>query len=170
MTAFKGINWLSLGSAVISGIKNGINNGIESIKEAARNVASSALNAAKSLLGIASPSKVFRDQVGKMISKGLAIGIENENSPIEAVQSTVQNLIDTAKSGVSEIDIPISTSAKTSVMESATSAQNANSKKLKDIYNYMKEEFVFDLSDTISDNLTVEFEGREIGRVVKKYA
>ena len=42
---------------------------------AAKNAASSALDAAKKLLGIASPSKVFADQVGYQMSAGMAAGI-----------------------------------------------------------------------------------------------
>ena len=74
---FNDVDWYSLGSNIIDGIINGLNAGIDWIKEKARSVAESALNAAKNALGIESPSKVFRDQVGKMITAGLAIGIDD---------------------------------------------------------------------------------------------
>lgn len=73
--AFKGINWAEVGRNVISGIAGGISGAAGAIADAARTAASNALDAAKRFLGIKSPSRVFRDQVGKNISLGLAGGI-----------------------------------------------------------------------------------------------
>jgi len=73
---FNGVDWMSLGSNIIDGIINGLTAGIGWLKEKAEEVAESALNAAKDFLGIESPSKVFRDEVGKMIPAGLSIGID----------------------------------------------------------------------------------------------
>lgn len=75
--AFVNIDWFSVGSNVIGGIANGIWNGAGRIIEAAKSAASNALNAAKNFLGIKSPSKVFRKEVGMMISEGIALGIED---------------------------------------------------------------------------------------------
>jgi phage-related protein len=65
----------SIGRAIIDGIVSGIRGGIDIITDAARNVAQMALQAAKQALGIASPSKLFAEQVGKPISQGVAEGI-----------------------------------------------------------------------------------------------
>ena len=75
--SFKSIDWFDLGSRVIEGIVNGLSAGVGWIKDKARSVAENALNAAKNVLGIESPSKVFRDEVGKMITAGLSIGIDD---------------------------------------------------------------------------------------------
>lgn len=82
---FNDVDWLSLGSNIIDGIVNGLNAGIGWLKEKARQVAEDALNAAKDFLGIKSPSKVFRDQVGKMITAGLSIGIDD--GAVDAIKS-----------------------------------------------------------------------------------
>jgi phage-related protein len=66
---------LSIGSAIANGIAKGIQNGVTAITNAARSAAQSALDAAMKLLGIASPSKVFADQVGYQMSAGMAAGI-----------------------------------------------------------------------------------------------
>ncbi len=80
VNAFKGgISWSSLGTAIMDGIKSGINAGKEAILKLMKNIASSCLDKVKSFLGIHSPSRVFRDQVGKMIPLGFAEGLE-ENS------------------------------------------------------------------------------------------
>lgn len=82
-------DWLSLGSNIISGIANGIVNGAGAIVSAAQDAASRALNAAKNFLGIHSPSRVFRDEVGKMIPQGMAVGVETETD--KAVRVTRQS-------------------------------------------------------------------------------
>ena len=69
-------DWLSIGSNIIEGIKNGILNGLEKIKEAAKNVAKGALDAAKSALGIHSPSREFF-KIGEFVTMGFAQGIDN---------------------------------------------------------------------------------------------
>ena len=82
---FNDVDWVSLGSNIIDGIVNGLSAGIGWLKEKARQVAEDALNAAKDFLGIKSPSKVFRDQVGKMITAGLSIGIDD--GAVDAIKS-----------------------------------------------------------------------------------
>lgn len=66
---------LSIGSQIVQGLINGITSGISRVANAIGNLASSAISRAKSALGIASPSRVFRDQVGLMIARGMALGI-----------------------------------------------------------------------------------------------
>ena len=91
--AFKSVNWLSLGVNVISGIASGISNGVGRIVEAAKNAAKRALDAAKNFLGIHSPSTVFRDQVGKMMAEGMALGFE-KNIPDMDMQAALANTVD----------------------------------------------------------------------------
>lgn len=60
---------------VISGLTRGIRDALPNVTQVARNIGSSVLNAAKSALGISSPSRVFRDEVGREIPAGIAVGI-----------------------------------------------------------------------------------------------
>ena len=75
--AFRGLNWAGIGSNIISGVANGIRNGASQIASAAKNAAKNALDAAKNFLGIHSPSRVFRDQVGRNMALGMAEGYED---------------------------------------------------------------------------------------------
>ena len=68
-------DWLSLGADIVSGIARGIMNGSGAIIAAAQEAASRALAAAKAALGIKSPSRVFRNEVGYQISQGAALGV-----------------------------------------------------------------------------------------------
>ena len=74
----------SVGFNMASGVASGIGGGQWQAVSAAANMAASALSAAKTALGIHSPSKVFRDQVGKQITEGMAFGIRKNTSTATA--------------------------------------------------------------------------------------
>lgn len=84
--------FVSVGSNIISGIARGITQGASAVVSAARTAAQNALNAAKSFLGIKSPSRVFRDEVGKMVPEGMAIGIESNLSPVRKALNKMDDL------------------------------------------------------------------------------
>lgn len=67
--------WYNLGYNIASGVAQGVYGGSYLISQAARSAAQSALSSAKSTLGVHSPSRVFRDEVGQMITAGMAEGI-----------------------------------------------------------------------------------------------
>lgn len=94
--AFNGAgNWLlSAGKNIIMGLVNGIKNAIGAAVNAAKSAASNVVNAAKSALGIHSPSRVFRDEVGKMIPAGLGKGVEaNMRLAVNPVQHMVADIM-----------------------------------------------------------------------------
>lgn len=94
--AFSGAgNWLlDAGKNIIMGLVNGIKNAIGSAVSAAKNAAANVVNAAKSALGIHSPSRVFRDEVGKMIPAGLGKGVEaNMSLAVNPVQHMVADIM-----------------------------------------------------------------------------
>lgn len=88
---FRNFDWKSIGDNIISGIVNGLKAGISYIVNAAKEVAQSALDGAKNLLGIASPSKVMRDEVGKWIPAGIAVGIEANMDAVPAAMDELKN-------------------------------------------------------------------------------
>ena len=65
----------SIGSNIVSGIVSGVSNAAGALYSTLSSLASNALSAAKSALGINSPSKVFRDTVGISIPEGIAVGV-----------------------------------------------------------------------------------------------
>lgn len=70
------INWSSVGSNIISGIKSGISNTASSLASRAASAARSAFQSMKNVLGIASPSKLARDEIGKNLALGIGVGLE----------------------------------------------------------------------------------------------
>lgn len=82
--AFTSFSWGSIGSNIIKGIANGIAGAVGGLVNAAINAAKSAFNAAKKALGIHSPSRLFRDKIGKMMALGMGIGFE-KNIPVDSM-------------------------------------------------------------------------------------
>ena len=68
----------SIGSDIVSGIWNGISGAAGWLADKVSSFASGILDGMKSALGIASPSKLFRDQVGRYIAQGIGVGFESE--------------------------------------------------------------------------------------------
>ena len=68
---------VSAGADLIRGLIDGIKSMASDAVSAAKSVVSDAISGAKSLLGIKSPSRVFKE-IGAYTSQGLAIGINND--------------------------------------------------------------------------------------------
>lgn len=81
--SFTEVDWGEIGINILKGIANGITGALSIIKDAAINAARSAFDAAKNFFGISSPSKLMRDQVGKQIPAGMAVGIEEGTEEVE---------------------------------------------------------------------------------------
>ncbi|WP_099974255.1 tape measure protein [Lactobacillus terrae] len=81
----------SVGVDLVKGFVNGINSWVGQAAQAAANMAKGALNAAKGMLGIHSPSRVFRDEVGKYISLGMAAGIEKYSGSVISASADLAN-------------------------------------------------------------------------------
>lgn len=81
--------WSGVGQNICSGIQSGINRGWSWLSSTVSNLASSLLRSAKSALGIHSPSRLFRDEVGENIGLGWAEGIEGTEA---TVLKTVANV------------------------------------------------------------------------------
>ena len=71
---FTETDWGNVGEGIIQGIARGITGGLRIIRDAAKNAAQAALDAAKGFLGIESPSKVFAEEVGKPSAEGFGQG------------------------------------------------------------------------------------------------
>lgn len=91
-SSFADFDWGSIGRNIIDGIKNGLKSVASSLVQAAKDVGGEALDGIKKKLGIHSPSRVFRDQVGKMMSIGLGIGFV-KNLPVKSMTNSVSKAI-----------------------------------------------------------------------------
>lgn len=90
--AFLDKDWGSIGLNIIEGIAAGITGAIGTIVDAAKNAAKNAYDAACDFLGINSPSRLFRDKVGKYMALGMGIGFE-KNIPDADMQKGLESTI-----------------------------------------------------------------------------
>jgi hypothetical protein len=72
---FANTDWGSIGTSILEGIAKGITGGLEVIKNAARDAANAALEAARGFLHSKSPSQKAADLVGAPWSEGVAKGV-----------------------------------------------------------------------------------------------
>ena len=94
----------SVGKAISAGMARGILDGESTVIQAAVKVAASALQAAKDKLGVASPSRVFRDEVGIMISRGIGEGIlRGEREQAEIIRNAARYLVSEARGGITGV-------------------------------------------------------------------
>lgn len=83
VTGAKSVSFNPVGGFAGDGFKSGLLSRIPDIQAAARRVVKSAKDAAKAEADINSPSRVFRDEVGKFLPLGMAVGIEKNTSAVE---------------------------------------------------------------------------------------
>ena len=92
----------SIGRNIIQGLINGIGNAAGALYNKMQSIAKSALDGAKAALGIKSPSRKFRDEVGKWIPEGIAVGI---NANADSVMQSMENLSNGLVTSISLDDI-----------------------------------------------------------------
>lgn len=93
-SALAGVSFVDIGSNIVNGIWKGVSDGWDWLKKKVKKLAQSLLDAAKDALGIESPSKEFRDQVGKWIFPGVTMGMENTlPAAIKDIQGMSESLL-----------------------------------------------------------------------------
>lgn len=88
---------LDVGRDLVEGLWKGISDMVGWIGDKISGFGDSVLGGLKDFFGIASPSKVMRDEVGKFLPAGIAIGIEDSTlSAVKSVRSMADKLRNTA--------------------------------------------------------------------------
>lgn len=90
--AFLSVDWISVGVNIIKGIASGVASAAGQLVDAAVSAATDALNWVKSKLGIHSPSRVFRDQVGKNMALGIGVGFK-DNIPYKDMEKQANKMV-----------------------------------------------------------------------------
>jgi tape measure domain-containing protein len=79
----------SVGLQISNGLASGINSGIPAVTDAANKLVAEANRAAQAKAEIHSPSRLFRDEVGKQIGAGMAVGITQSTAQVDAASSAM---------------------------------------------------------------------------------
>lgn len=136
-------SWSNIGKNIVNGLKNGINNAWSSLTRTVNNLFNGLSSGVKRLLGIRSPSRVFRDEIGLMIGLGMAEGITDSKPMVfQSMEDLNNGLMNglTPYSGMSGYADAAAYTA-TAQYEAQRSGQEANSQTtiLQAILNVMQE-------------------------------
>lgn len=104
---------LNLGRQMIQGLINGIRGMIAGVKDNIAEVAYGAVSTLKNVLGIHSPSRVFKE-IGENLMQGLSIGMKDSSGE---VMETVDDIASELETRFSEIQDAISTQQDISKMQ-----------------------------------------------------
>lgn len=87
----------SIGSNIIQGMVNGVTSAAGSLIDSVKGAVDDAINAAKNLLGIHSPSRVFR-KIGQYSMQGAALGVDDDADVLlRSTDSAMRGMISTAQ-------------------------------------------------------------------------
>ena len=94
---------------VISGLINGIGGAFQWVRNTISNLGSSLVGWAKGVLGIHSPSRIFRDEVGKWIPAGMAQGIDKASGLVADSIDGLTDMVPTVslKTDTSRLETPL---------------------------------------------------------------
>lgn len=86
--------FVALGSDLINGLKNGVLNAVGGLISAVTGAVNDAIEAAKRLLGIGSPSRLAALQIGVPLATGIGVGFEKAMGPVtDALQASMASLM-----------------------------------------------------------------------------
>lgn len=86
--------YYAVGAAEAEGMAGGINDNAYLVEDATTNMTLSPYERSKKFLNINSPSKLFRDGIGKAIPEGVAVGIEKNTDSMTEAFEKMKDVID----------------------------------------------------------------------------
>lgn len=126
----KSINLVDVGSNLIKGLWNGISNMAGWISGKIGGFASGVTDSLKDFFGIHSPSRLWRDEIGKMLPQGMVVGMEMEENNIAKAS---KSLVEMAMPKVDDSTIPISVQSANATLGN-DNKQTEDQKTQGDIY------------------------------------
>ena len=143
-TYIEDIDWAELSANIINGLIDGIGAAEDNLIATVTGAVGKAVDGVKKFLGIASPSKLMRDEIGKYIPEGLALGIEDE-------QGSVSRAMDLLGSGsLRNVDASIAQSGRGLTAAAFAGAGNTPTQLVAPIY----------IGDRLLDTFVVEATAR----------
>ncbi|QFR56238.1 tail length tape measure protein [Bacillus phage 000TH010] len=144
MSFFRGINLASIGRNIMQGLINGVTGMWGRVTSTFSRLTNAIPGTIKKILGIHSPSRLMRDEIGYHIGTGLVKGITGTESMVGKAAASL------ARSAVPEVpSLAINGSYGTGALEQSVSASLEN----------------FDLPEK---NIIIQMDKREVGRAVEE--
>nr|DAY24647.1 MAG TPA: tail tape measure [Caudoviricetes sp.] len=155
-----------VGSMIGQGLANGLYSALWTVTAAANALVAQAERAARAKARIHSPSRLFRDNVGRYIAQGIAVGIEKNTSDVTDSLAYVQKEMSAFKFGAEDLlglgNNTLSQSLKMSLGLAQAQSEKAESGTNAEINN----QYTFNYNGNKVD----ESEKRDIQRLMKEMA
>lgn len=154
---------VSIGSQIVHGIISGITGSIGKVGSAILGGAKDAISGVKNFLGIHSPSRLFRDQIGRNIGLGLAQGISNSQA---AVMSSMNGMAsDIASTRFTTPDVATGYGLSPTRASVSTGGEPLSGELLGELLSELRA--LHADMPLIMEKLGIEVDGRELGRVIR---
>ena len=166
-TGMRGVSTMQyVGSMIGQGLANGLYSALWTVTAAANALVAQAERAARAKAKIHSPSRLFRDNVGRYIAQGIAVGIEENTSDVTDSLAYVQKEMSAFKFGAEDLlglgNNTLSQSLKMTLGASQAKAEKAESGTNAEINN----QYTFNYQGNKVD----ETEKRDIQHLMKEMA
>lgn len=154
---FRNMNWGKIGKDILRGILDGFLDIGNLIWNAVKKVGNSMLGSIKKFFGIKSPSRLMRDQVGRFIPQGIAVGIEADTdsalNSIDKMNDEIMNRMNQA------VNIETAKASFNGISGSVSQILSANSVIQVENYNTLEldGEKVYENQQTISKNKNLQY-------------
>ncbi|WP_420976947.1 tail tape measure protein [Bacillus vallismortis] len=145
---FKGINLKSIGRNIIQGLINGIGGMAGALASKVKAMANAIPNGMKKLLGIHSPSRVMRDQVGYHVGTGMAAGIDKSQTKVKSAAASAAKVAQRAAA----VEVNNKVNSTMISFEAQNTAVDTYSKMLQTIEKKTTLQS-FDIGNTVSTNI-----------------
>lgn len=154
---------VSIGSQIVHGIISGITGSIGKVGSAILGGVKDAISGVKNFLGIHSPSRLFRDQIGRNIGLGLAQGISNSQA---AVMSSMNGMAsDIASTRFATPDVATGYGLSPTRASVSTGGEPLSGELLGELLSELRA--LHADMPLIMEKLGIEVDGRELGRVIR---
>ena len=154
---------VSIGSQIVHGIISGITGSIGKVGSAILGGVKDAISGVKNFLGIHSPSRLFRDQIGRNIGLGLAQGISNSQA---AVMSSMNGMAsDIASTRFTTPDVATGYGLSPTRASVSTGGEPLSGELLGELLSELRA--LHADMPLIMEKLGIEVDGRELGRVIR---
>lgn len=154
---------VSIGSQIVHGIISGITGSIGKVGSAILGGVKDAISGVKNFLGIHSPSRLFRDQIGRNIGLGLAQGISNSQA---AVMSSMNGMAsDIASTRFTTPDVATGYGLSPTRASVSTGGEPLFGELLGELLSELRA--LHADMPLIMEKLGIKVDGRELGRVIR---
>lgn len=182
INGFLNTNWASVGVNIIQGIGSGIASAAKGLVQIAVNAARNAIYAVKSWLGIASPSKRAKKEIGQWILPGVGEGVkESEPELNDRMEDAADHMVSAFNGHSRNIDVSgLVRKMQAGVEQETAKINNTVTIKSKtgsgQVTQTAGEAMDYDrMGDAVAEGidragLKIECDDREVGRVIAEHS